>query len=59
MPDQARLYFYRGLAPYGTMIWTAVYLNGAHIGDSGPAGDGVTFRPVPRSRSACVAGPLP
>jgi len=34
-PDKARVFFYRLPPQGGTMIWTAVYLNGEHVGDSG------------------------
>ena len=35
-PDRARIYFYRPVSGVATPIWTAVYLNGQQVGDSGP-----------------------
>jgi len=47
-PDQARICFYRLPAGSGTPIWTAVYLNGRHVGDSGPGS--YFWRDVPPGR---------
>jgi hypothetical protein len=35
-PNLARIYFYRADDPIGTPQWTAVWLNGARVGDSAP-----------------------